>query len=103
MIRRKKQTQDSGIIEFLPSGKKAEISKVDSVLAAALQAGIELNHSCEGMGSCTTCRIIVRKGLEKIPRRNEIEQERAEERGYSDEERLACQIKPIDGLVVEVP
>ena len=88
---------------FLPFGKKVEIGDKPTVLEVALSGGIPINHSCGGMGSCGTCRVEVDRGLEKLSPRNTAESEMAEMRGFSENERLACQIRPVHGLSVIVP
>lgn len=91
-------------ITFLPDNIDALVSQKDqSVLEVAVREGLALDHTCGGFGTCGTCRIFVRKGLEKLPPRNEIEAEIAEDRGFQDFERLACQTEPLDGLVIERP
>lgn len=75
----------------------------ESVLEVLLEKEFDINHSCGGMGSCGTCRIIVSHPLEDLPERNEIEKEMAEDRGFSHRERLACQLEPIDGLIANTP
>lgn len=54
---------------------------------------IGISQSCGGFATCTTCRIIVTKGSEGLSERQEIETERAVERGFSENERLACQVE----------
>lgn len=88
---------------FLPFKKKVTFDGQPSVLEVAIANEIPLNHSCGGMASCTTCRVFVKKGLEQIPPRNELEQEHANIRGFTQAERLGCQTTAFDGLVVEVP
>ncbi|NQY99664.1 MAG: (2Fe-2S)-binding protein [Bdellovibrionales bacterium] len=73
----------------------------ETVLDVALSNKLDIGHTCEGMGSCTTCRVFVLDG--DAGPRTEIEQERADERGFADNERLACQIKPIEGLKLKLP
>lgn len=73
------------------------------MLEVALRAGIEISHSCGGMGSCTTCRVIIQHSPEALPPRNELEQEIADSRGFADNERLSCQIPPHEGLEVRIP
>ncbi len=90
-------------IVFQPFGIACEIGDAESVLDVALANEIELSHSCGGMGSCTTCRVLVESPLELLPPRNELEQDIAEMRGFRPEERLACQLPPSPGLVVRVP
>lgn len=100
---RKQKTNSQPSMTFLPVDKTVDISKKESVLDVALAHKIALNHSCGGMGSCTTCRVFVRSRLDILPGRTEVEQERADMMGFAEEERLACQLPPQDGLVVEVP
>lgn len=58
---------------------------------------IGISQSCGGFASCTTCRIFVTKGLQYLAPREELESERALERRFSAEERLACQVDlPVD-------
>lgn len=91
-------------ITFLPDDKNVLVSHKDqSVLDVALRQGLALDHTCGGFGTCGTCRIFVREGLENLPPRNEIEAEMAEDRGFKEQERLACQTPPVEGLVVEIP
>lgn len=76
--------------------------KNQTILDALLEAQQSIDHSCGGNGTCGTCRIIVQEGLEKLTPRNELEQEMAEDRGFEDYERLACQNQAIAGLKVRV-
>lgn len=93
----------SKAIHFLPFEKTCVYTKEESVLEVALRNGIEIPHSCGGMGSCTTCRVIVVQSAEPLPERNELEQDIADMRGFRPEERLSCQLPPVPGLVVRVP
>ncbi|WP_413585778.1 2Fe-2S iron-sulfur cluster-binding protein [Bdellovibrio sp. HCB274] len=91
-------------ITFLPDNRIVLVSQKDqSVLDIAVRESLPLNHTCGGFGTCGTCRIFVREGLENLPPRNEVEMEMAGDRGFADYERLACQTEPIDGLVCEIP
>lgn len=73
------------------------------MLEHVLRANIDLGHSCEGMGTCTTCRIRVSDGSPALTVPNEIEQERITERGFQPSERLACQIEPVEDLHIVIP
>src|ERR1700729_2013680 len=90
-------------LTFLPFKKTVSFTGLPSVLEVAIAGGIPLNHSCGGMGSCTTCLVVVKKGLENLGPRTELEQEHANMRNFKDQERLACQTLAVDGLVVAVP
>ncbi len=74
-----------------------------NILDIALKAGIEVSNSCGGNGTCGTCLVRVHQGGQNLPPRNEIEMEMALERGFSPNERLCCQLEPVDGLVLELP
>lgn len=91
-------------IQFVPADKVCVFSKEESVLEVALRNSVDISHSCGGMGTCGTCRIVVEKPTaDLLPERNEIEQDMAVARGFSPEERLSCQLAPIPGLVVRIP
>lgn len=87
---------------FLPCDKRVSIKPGQTVLDVALSNGVELDHSCGGMGSCTTCRVFVESPLENLSERTDLERERAEERGFLENERLACQLEAMDEMVVRI-
>jgi 2Fe-2S ferredoxin len=74
-----------------------------SLLQYLIDQDIEISHSCGGMGTCGTCRVIVTAGLDKIGDRNEVEQEMATERGFEKTERLACQNAWHPQLRIQIP
>ena len=74
-----------------------------SLLELCLKEKLPLSHSCEGMGSCGTCRVFILSGLENLPPRNDIEQEMARDRGFKAHERLACQLTPRESLSFKLP
>ncbi len=88
---------------FLPANRDLEILGEPSVLALALKHKIEIEHSCGGSGSCGTCHVFVTCTKENLAERNDVEAAMALDRGFKADERLACQIDPVDGLVIRVP
>lgn len=74
-----------------------------SVLELALENAIELSHSCGGMGTCGTCRVILVDPPEDIEERNELELEMAQDRNFEKNERLACQLMARNGLKIRIP
>lgn len=87
----------------LPEDIEVQASQKQTILEALLEAHIEIDHSCGGMGSCGTCRVFVIKGLELLGPRNELEKEIAEDRNFSVEERLSCQNLVVMGLLLKKP
>ncbi len=78
-------------IQYLPDGKEIEIKEGETILQAALSAGIPLAHICGANGRCSTCRVIILDGLENCAPRNPKEQAIAELLQFVPEVRLACQ------------
>lgn len=90
-------------INFQGFGTFEVSDKHQSVLEVAIGHGIPLDHSCGGYGTCGTCRVhVVTNEVSCLGPRNEVEAEMAEERGFSHNERLACQIAPVDQLLVVI-
>ena len=77
--------------------------KNDTLLDALLNSGIEVDHSCGGMGACGTCKVFISHGLEALPPRNSEEIERAQDLSFTNSERLSCQIHPCNGLKIRIP
>ena len=77
----------------------------DTILDAALDNGIPLEHECGGNCSCTTCHVYVVRGAEHLTLVEEPEAYRLE--FASDRRpgsRLACQALVMNGPVtVEIP
>ena len=77
-----------------------------SILEIALGHGIDIDHACGGVCACSTCHVIVSKGLNSIPEAGDAELDQLDNApGNTMESRLACQAVP-DGssdLVVEIP
>jgi 2Fe-2S ferredoxin len=90
-------------ILFLPNKVSVQITNESSILEVALKNKIDLAHSCGGMGTCTTCRVYIESDIKNLPPRNETEAEMADSRGFAEQERLACQVAPTDGLIVRIP
>ena len=53
------------VLTFLPSGKKVTVVSGTTVLEAALEHDLELDHACDGNLACSTCHVYVHCGAEK--------------------------------------
>lgn len=62
-----------------------------TILETALKHEYPLYHLCGGNAKCTTCRVFITEGLDKLSSRNEREQTLADRKGWPSEIRLACQ------------
>src|SRR6266700_1470040 len=103
-------------VTFLPSGKTIEVDpeKIPyghnglpgSILDISEGFKIGLDHACGGVCACSTCHVIVRKGLESCNEATNDEIDMIEEaRGVELESRLSCQCvsNGTTDLVVEIP
>lgn len=101
-MKKKNETLQASIV-FQPGNRAAPIGSATSVLEVALKNNIDLSHSCGGMGSCTTCRVFIESDVARLSPRTEIEEEVASSRSFADNERLACQLEPCDGMIARIP
>ncbi|MFZ3230174.1 MAG: 2Fe-2S iron-sulfur cluster-binding protein [Pseudobdellovibrio sp.] len=78
--------------------------KANECLLEILNANkISINQSCGANGSCTTCRVIIHSKSDFLSARTEIETERALERNFASNERLACQTLVLESVTIEIP
>jgi len=85
-------------VKFLPHNISVEVEENESLIRAAMEAGVHINASCGGGGVCGKCRILVEKGtLEGGISEHLSEEDR--EKGY----RLACLSSIASDLVIRIP
>jgi 2Fe-2S ferredoxin len=81
-----------------------EVEEGTTVLDAALDNDIDLDHNCGGNCACSTCHVVISEGLESLNEVSEDEEELLEEvdTRYPGS-RLACQCEVVQDLVVTNP
>jgi uncharacterized 2Fe-2S/4Fe-4S cluster protein (DUF4445 family) len=85
-------------VQFLPYDTQIEVADGDTIIRAALEAGVHVNASCGGEGVCGKCRVLLEDGTvdggisEKLSAADR-------QKGY----RLACQAVVKSNLVVRIP
>ncbi len=67
----------------LTTGKKISIAPDASILESLKKAGIYLNSSCGGKGTCGKCKVIVKSG--NAVSRSKIKLSQEEKPGQSDD------------------
>jgi len=85
-------------VKFLPYETEIEIEDGDTIIRAALEAGVHVNASCGGEGVCGKCRVLIEDGIVQGGVSEKLSQE-DQEGGY----RLACRSIVKSDLVVRVP
>ncbi len=89
---------DAVTLRSLPDELAFECHRGETVLEAALRAGIPMANACGGHARCSTCRIWLLPGQgERLPL-TAAEAELKERLGLSEGIRLACQLRP-DGPI----
>lgn len=64
----------------------------DTLLDAALDNGIEIEHECGGNCTCTTCHVLIEEGGKNLTPVEEPEEYRLQfAEGFCERSRLACQ------------
>ncbi len=83
---------------FLPHNKEIRVKDGESLIRAAMEAGVHINASCGGEGVCGKCRVIIEKG--KV---DGGISEKLNEDDISKGYRQACLSTIISDIVVRVP
>ena len=70
----------------------------ENLLRVAMAAGVHINASCGGNGTCGKCKVIIDKGKVESEHSEKLSDEQWQQ-GY----RLACRTKVIDDLTITIP
>jgi adenylate cyclase len=82
------------------SGRTLPIMPGATVLETLRAGGIPHASVCGGRARCTTCRVLVTKGLDQLPAAAGLEAKALSRIGATPGTRLACQIRPEADLAV---
>jgi adenylate cyclase len=82
------------------NGRRMAIPPGATVLETLRANGISHASVCGGRARCTTCRVVVTKGLEQLPQPSGLEAKALARIGATPGMRLACQIRPTADLAV---
>jgi uncharacterized 2Fe-2S/4Fe-4S cluster protein (DUF4445 family) len=85
-------------IRFLPHNKEIVVSDGETLIRAAMEAGVHINASCGGEGVCGKCRVIVESGTVEGGVTEKLSQ-KDRDAGY----RQACLAQIKSDLVVRIP
>ena len=80
-----------GSIRFVPDGRTVDTDGSETILQAAVRAGVAYAHACGGRGHCSTCRVAILDGLQNCSARTPAEQAIADQLHFEPAIRLACQ------------
>lgn len=78
-------------VDFHPLQRFADVLRDETLLDAARRVAAPLGNSCGAVGVCARCRVTVTRGGENLSPPTAIESRVALARGFTSNERLACQ------------
>lgn len=81
-------------------GPEVVSEKGMTLLEMSQAHGVPHTALCGGKGRCTTCRVIVEDGAERLPSPSPVEARSLKAVGATGRTRLACQVRPQDPLTV---
>lgn len=61
-------------VTFHPSERKITVDEEENLLQAAMEAGIHINASCGGSGTCGKCKVRLLKGIVDTPKHPKLTQ-----------------------------
>lgn len=83
---------------------EVEVDAGDSILDAALDNNIHLNHNCGAVCACSTCHVYIDNGMDSLPEISDKEEDfidRAENPKINS--RLGCQCVVNSDIEVTIP
>jgi len=91
-------------IQFLPEGVEVEVPAGKTLLDAALDNNIRIDHNCGGNCACSTCHVVIEEGFDTLNEITEDEEDMLDEaENLTETSRLACQCKVTANLVIKIP
>jgi adenylate cyclase len=99
-VRRWRQRRQGHAVLAHASGRTMSIVSGATVLETLRENGIPHASVCGGRARCTTCRILVTKGLDQLPAASGLEAKALARIGATAGMRLACQLRPTTDISV---
>ncbi len=91
-------------VRIYPEDVEITVEPGKTLLDAALDNNIKIDHNCGGNCACSTCHVIIDEGFDTLNEISEDEEDMLDEaEGLEDNSRLACQCKVTGDLVVRIP
>lgn len=91
--------------DLCPAGAQIKALPGTTLCDALLDNDIEIEHACDMSCACTTCHVVVRKGLDSLNEATEDEEDLLDKAwGLEPQSRLSCQtVLSTTDLTVEIP
>ena len=88
-------------IKFMPQNIEVDANPELSLLQLAQKNNIKIKSICNGVPSCSECRVKITSGLNNIPEPTKAELNLIGTSYYLDGRRLSCQVKCYGSMTVD--
>jgi 2Fe-2S ferredoxin len=86
------------------AGKELDVRPGITILDAALDNGIAIDHNCGGNCACSTCHVIIEEGMENLSEMRDDEGDMLDTAtGLTLQSRLSCQAQVKGDVKVRIP
>ena len=84
---------------------KVHLEECETLLDRLLKDGVDIAHDCGGVLACSSCRVVVREGLDRLGAASPDELDMLDRAGAEEPgARLACQVEGSAGeFVIQIP
>lgn len=89
--------------KFKDKDVKVDVEKGVSILDTALRFRVPIYHTCGGNASCSTCRVLVLEGEDKLSGIESAETQVLDAFDLKTPHRLGCQAQLLGDVVVRIP
>jgi 2Fe-2S ferredoxin len=90
-------------LRFADRDVTLRVGEGETILDAALAHGVSLYHTCGGNASCSTCRVRVLEGADRLSPIESAEAQVLDAFDLKPPHRLACQSEIHGDVTVEIP
>ena len=89
-------------IKFLPMNIEVDVDPGKSLLKIATENNIKIKSICNGVPSCSECRIKITEGMHNVPEPGKAEINLIGTSYYIDGRRLSCQVRCFGSVTVDM-
>ena len=84
-------------------GKALQVDQGKALLRYFHENQVDWMQSCGGKGLCTTCKVIVKEGMQNLSPPSSVEWRYRGAGALADNERLSCQTRVLGDIVILAP
>lgn len=85
-------------VRFEPDNVEIMVLEGSNLMQSAIEAGVHINASCGGSGTCGTCNVLIKSGQVESQKSNKVP-----DSDFKKGMRQSCQSRVMSDLTVEIP